>query len=304
MNSYVVGSIYRPGPRILQRRPARALDHQPRAAPVLMAAARWRFCPLLLLLLGSLLLAKNVAAETACGTGVATPVALFAAIRQQQPCSSIEFRAAETRAVPLSWAAAEVIELAQLLRENSLPLRRLDLSGSVLGDDNAVLLAPALGDVVRAGCRELRLAGVALGDGGLVAVGQELAQALTPLGGDQTGLSLHLADNRITDAGAAALLGFALLHLNELDLSGNQVTDRAARGLLAAVPTSSLRLLDLSRNKLSGSVVSALRALRNRDGQRVDVRADGQKQQQRDAQDGAGAGALNDRGGTGGKEDL
>jgi Ran GTPase-activating protein (RanGAP) involved in mRNA processing and transport len=209
-----------------------------------------------------------------CGVRAATANALFEELREHS-CSSIEFRADKNRRVPLSWAAADVVELAHLIR-NRPTLQKIDLAGSALGDENAILLAAGLGAAVEHGCREINLENVRLGDNGLVAVGQAVMQALGP-SSEPPGLRLHLGDNLITNAGAAAILGFTLGHLDSLDLRGNQLTDKAAWGIVASVPTrSSLRRLNLSGNNLGSNVTNALLALRNRDGDHVDVHAEGQ----------------------------
>eukprot|EP01043_Picozoa_sp_COSAG02_P023679 COSAG02_NODE_1271_length_13526_cov_6.207865_3_plen_272_part_00 len=209
-----------------------------------------------------------------CGAHVATPSALFEELRVHK-CSSIEFRADKNRRVPLSWAAADVVELAHLIR-NHPTLHKIDLAGSVLGDENAILLAPGLGAAVENGCREINLANVRLSDDGLVAVGQAVMQALGA-SSELPSLRLYLGGNLITDAGAAAIIGFTLLHLDALDLSGNQLTDKAAWGIAAGVSTrSSLRRLNLSENNLGSDVIKALLALRNRDGDPVDVHAEEQ----------------------------
>ena len=215
----------------------------------------------------------------------ATPGSLFAQIRMGaghgDPCGAIQLTPTSPELV---WTSSEVSELAQLL--GSHPVRELDLSGSVLGDANAALLAEGLAAALAKGCRRVRLDRVHLGNDGLSALSRAATRALGASephfssgdsGGSVHGAELSLADNKINDVGGGHLSSLLLRHLARLDLSGNALTDRMARLLLGHIRTSPLRELDLSRNEISLALVEKLRSVRNRSGQRVHVKAAGQR---------------------------
>eukprot|EP01045_Picozoa_sp_COSAG04_P006288 COSAG04_NODE_306_length_17292_cov_58.911766_1_plen_325_part_10 len=197
------------------------------------------------------------------------------------PCGAIQLTPTSPELV---WASSEVSELAQLL--GSHPVRELDLSGSVLGDANAALLAEGLAAALAKGCRRVRLDRAHLGNDGLSALSRAATRALSASephfssgdsGGSVHGAELSLADNKINDMGGGYLSSLLLRHLARLDLSGNALTDRMARLLLGHIRTSPLRELDLSRNEITPGFVEKLRSVRNRSGQRVHVKAAGQR---------------------------
>ena len=112
-------------------------------------------------------------------------------------------------------------------------MRELDLSGSVLGE-RAPRLTPGLAAAVGNGCRRLRLNRVHFGDVGLVALSEAMGSALAASepyfdsgnGSVSYGLSLTLAENKLTDVGGVVLCKLALRYIAELDLSDNAFSDQ------------------------------------------------------------------------------
>ncbi len=210
------------------------------------------------------------AAGRACGHRGQTAAGLFQEVIAGG-CGTLEYKG------PAPLSSAEIDELVTLLHTN--PLRELQLSGTVLGDEKTIVLAEAIGSAVRLGCREVDLSRTDIGDSAVKTLAQTLERVLTEFppwysrkkGGSSFGLKLDLGGNRITDAGITEIQAL-LPHLADLDLSGNAVTDIGARGLLSALPGSALYDLDLDRNQIqSTELLMQLRSSTNRDGNRIDI---------------------------------
>ena len=204
-----------------------------------------------------------------CGRRGQTPAELFQEVLAGG-CGTLELKGA-------ALSAAEADELVTLL--HTTRLRELELSGTVLSDEKAILLAEGIGSAVRLGCREVDLSRTEIGDSAVKALARTLKSVLTEFppwysrkkGGSSFGLKLDLGGNRITDAGITELQAL-LPHLADLDLSGNAVTDIGARGLLSALPGSALYDLDLDRNQIqSAELLTQLRSITNRDGNPIDI---------------------------------
>lgn len=205
-----------------------------------------------------------------CGHRGQTAAALFQEVRAGG-CGTLEYKGS-ARLSP-----AETDELVTLL--HTTELRELDLSGTVLGDEEAAELAIGIGSAVRLGCRDIDLSRTGIGDSAVKNLARTLERVLAESppwysrkkGGSSFGLKLDLGENRITDGGATELQAL-LPYLSDLDLSGNAITDAGARGLLSALPRSALYDLDLDRNQIqSTELMAQLRSSTNRDGSRIDI---------------------------------
>lgn len=185
-------------------------------------------------------------------------------------CNSLEYKGS----TPLS--SAEMNEFVALLQTTRL--NELDLSGSVLGDEKAIVLAEGISSAVRLGCREIDLSRTGIGNAALKTLARSLERALNEFPpyysskhGSSFGLKLDLGGNAITDGGITDLQAL-LPSLSDLDLSGNTITDTGARGLLSALPGSALHELDLDHNAIqSAELLAQLRSSTNRDGNRIDI---------------------------------
>ena len=237
--------------------------------------------PFLVTVFGSLGCVCSVGAPTAaephtyvsgreCGHRGQTAAALFQEVRAGG-CGTLEYKGS-ARLSP-----AEIDELVTLL--NTTPLRELDLSGTVLGNEEAAELAIGIGSAVRLGCREIDLSRTNIGDSAVKTLARTLERVLAEFppwysrkkGGSSFGFKLDLGSNRITDGGITELQAL-LPYLSDLDLSNNAITNAGARGLLSALPRSALYDLDLDRNQIqSTELLAQLRSSTNRDGSRIDI---------------------------------
>lgn len=165
------------------------------------------------------------------------------------------FQAAPIRELKLYAGAGHLAALARC--PYLLRLRTLDLEGNDLTDADVQTLAasPNLNQLTT-----LLLWNNRVGDAGLAALARADLPRLT---------RLDLSRNGVGDAGVAALAGSSLVgRLQLLDLTGNQIGDRGALALAASPWTKALRWLDLTKNPIDAV---GQQALRDRFGSRVQV---------------------------------
>jgi len=157
-------------------------------------------------------------------------------------------------------AVADALGLAALTARDGLRLQELGLSENQMGDDGLRALAAAVGRAPLAQLEELWLTDNRVGDAGARALADCLSAGALP-----RLRNLFLNHNQI--GGGAAALGRAWAaapprHLEQLDLSYNQLDDEAAAQLADGLRTSGamyeLQHLWLGSNALSDAAVVAL----------------------------------------------
>lgn len=165
------------------------------------------------------------------------------------------FQTAPIRELKLYGAAGHLAALARC--PYLLRLRALDLEGNDLTDTDLKLLA---GSPNLNGLTTLLLWNNRIADAGLAALALADLPRLT---------RLDLSRNAVGDVGVTVLAGSSLIgRLNLLDLTGNQVGDRGAVALAASPRAATLRWLDLTKNPIGAT---GHQALRERFGSRVQV---------------------------------
>lgn len=171
-------------------------------------------------------------------------------------CLAVKFSGGQMR-------AQEVVDLAAELKAH--PTRRFQLTDTQLGDDKVEILAPSISVLLAAGCADVTLARVGMGDRGAAAIAAAFSEAFAgkPL---HRGVNLDLSGNRIADMGAERLAKALSVGVGELTVQENEIGDSGANALQEALQFSKLRLLDLGGNFLEGSVMSRLRLSKNAEG--------------------------------------
>lgn len=172
--------------------------------------------------------------------------------------------------------AQDAVNLAAELEAH--PTRRLKLTDVDLGDDKVEILAPAIGTLLAAGCADLTLARVGMGDRGAAAVAAALSRAADGGGNAHRGVSVDLSGNQIGDRGAERLAKALYGVVGELKLGRNEIGDAGADALQEKLSFSKVRALDLGGNYIDSGALARLRMSKNSDGQSVVPGSEPQRQ--------------------------
>lgn len=233
--------------------------------------------PLMLLALAAILLAASVTSTPpppvsgrVCGSHAMTVTELLEEMRDEQTtCLAVGFAGG---AMP----AQDVVKLAAELEAH--PTRRLKLVDVDLGDDKVEILAPAIGVLLAAGCADLTLARVGMGDRGAAAVAAALGRAADGGGHAHRGVTLDLSGNHIGDRGAERLAKVLPGAVGELKLDQNEIGDGGAIALQEQLAFSKVRALDLGGNYIDGGAIARLRMSKNAEGEHVVPGSEPQRQ--------------------------
>jgi hypothetical protein len=196
-----------------------------------------------------------------CGSHAMTVTELLEEMRDERTtCLAVGFAGG---AMP----ARDAVNLATELEAH--PTRRLKLADVDLGDDKVEILAPAIGALLAAGCADLTLARVGMGDRGAAAIAAALSRAEREGGHAHRGVTLDLSGNQIGDRGAERLAKALPGVIVELKLGQNNIGVGGATALQEQLSLSKVRALDLGANYIDGGVLARLRMSKNADGESV-----------------------------------